>query len=240
MSQYPQKNAEKEDTLHAENVKILHRLQFLLVRVSDLLVDSNQISHLHQVFICGMTVFPQLCQFWDSLRRDIARDNPYIANIGGMRLCFSELQENDEEAKLLRGAASLPEGWEDVKGVLQYQGLPYVPEIICSEMINCYHNGSLVGYFGIDKTRELVGRKYYWPGLRRDVESYIRGCDICLASKAVRHKPYGDLQFLPIPTHRWKNLSMDFVTRLPLSADWKSNSYNFILVIVNQLTKMVH
>ena len=33
---------------------------------------------------------------------------------------------------------------------------------------------------------------------------------------------------------------MDFMTGLPLSADWKSNSYNSILVIVNQLTKMVH
>ena len=33
---------------------------------------------------------------------------------------------------------------------------------------------------------------------------------------------------------------MDFVTGLPLSADWKSKSYNSILVIVDQLTKMVH
>ena len=33
---------------------------------------------------------------------------------------------------------------------------------------------------------------------------------------------------------------MDFVTGLPLSADWKGNSYDLILVIVNQLTKMVY
>ena len=30
------------------------------------------------------------------------------------------------------------------------------------------------------------------------------------------------------------------MTGVPLSADWKSNSYDSILVIVNQLTKMVH
>ena len=127
--------------------------------------------------------------------------------------------KNDEEAKLFNRAAGLPEGWKDVKGVLQYQELPYVPEIIRSEVISRHHNDLLVGHFGIDKTRELVGRKYYWPSLRRDVESYVRGCDVCLASKAVRHKPYGDLQSLPIPTHRWKDLSMDFVTGLPLSSD---------------------
>ena len=33
---------------------------------------------------------------------------------------------------------------------------------------------------------------------------------------------------------------MDFVTGLPISTDWKEDSYNSILVIVNRLTKMVH
>ena len=95
-------------------------------------------------------------------------------------------------------------------------------------------------HFGINKTRELVGRKYYWPSLKKNVKSYVRGCDVYLASKTIRHKSYGDLQSLLIPTHRWKDLSIDFVTGLPLSADRKGNSYDSILVIVNQLTKIVH
>ena len=33
---------------------------------------------------------------------------------------------------------------------------------------------------------------------------------------------------------------MDFVTGLPVSIDWKGDSYDSILVIVNRLTKMVH
>ena len=33
---------------------------------------------------------------------------------------------------------------------------------------------------------------------------------------------------------------MDFVTGLPLSSDWKGDSYDSILVIVDRLTKMVH
>ena len=33
---------------------------------------------------------------------------------------------------------------------------------------------------------------------------------------------------------------MDFMTGLPLSANWKGNNYNSILVIINQFTKMVH
>ena len=110
MSQYSQRSAEEEGTLYAENVKILYQLQSLLAKVSSLLVNSNQLSPLLQILICGTTVFPQLCQFWDSLQSNIARESPYIANIGGMRLRLSELQENDEEAKLFRGAAGLLEG----------------------------------------------------------------------------------------------------------------------------------
>ena len=33
---------------------------------------------------------------------------------------------------------------------------------------------------------------------------------------------------------------MDFVTDLPISTDWKGDSYNLILVIVDWLTNMVY
>ena len=36
------------------------------------------------------------------------------------------------------------------------------------------------------------------------------------------------------------NLSIDFVTRLPLFSDWKSDSYDSIFVIVDRSTKIVH
>ena len=113
-------------------------------------------------------------------------------------------------------------------------------KIIRSKLINKYHNDLLAGHFGVNKTRELIGRKYYWPSLKKDIESYIKEYDIYLASKTVKQNLYGDFQSLLIPTHQWKNLSIDFVTRLPISTNWKSNSYDFILVIVDRLTKMMH
>ncbi len=147
-----------------------------------------------------------------------------------MRL--SELQDDDKEAMKLR-LEGLSEGWEDIEQVLHYQSLPYVPKVIRSELISKYHNDPLAGHFGIEKTRKLIARKYYWPTLQRDVKAYVKGYDVCLTSKAVCHKPYGYLQLLPIPTHRWKDLSIDFVIGLSISADWKSDSYNSILVIVD-------
>ncbi len=59
----------------------------------------------------------------------------------------------------------LPEGWEDIKQVLHYKDLPYVPKVIRSELISRYHNDSLASHFGIKKTRELIARKSYLPTL---------------------------------------------------------------------------
>lgn len=77
--------------------------------------------------------------------------------------------------------------------MLYYQDLPYVLEIICSKLISHHHDDLLVRPFGIDKTQELIAKKYYWPSLRRDIEAYVKGFDVCLASKAVYHKLYRDL-----------------------------------------------
>ena len=76
--------------------------------------------------------------------------------------------------------------------------------------------------------------------LCHDVNNYVKRCNVCLTSKIVRHKPYGDFQSLLVPTHCWKDLLMDFVTGLPILTDWKGDSYDLILIIVNRLTKIVH
>lgn len=121
----------------------------------------------------------------------------------------------------------LKEGWRDIYMVLYHQGLFYVPQIIQTELISPHHNDllALADLLGIQKTRELVARKYHWDGHLHDVENYVKGCDVCLASKAVRHKPYGNLQLLPVQTYQGKDLSMDFVTGLPISTDWKGDNY---------------
>ncbi len=130
--------------------------------MSGLNVGTKQqvLSPLHQVLICGTVVLPQLCQFWDTIRSELADEGPYTASIGGMRMRLPELQDDNKEAMKLR-SEGLPEGWEDIEQVLHYQGLPYVPKVICSELISRHHNDPLAGHFGIEKTRKLIARKYY-------------------------------------------------------------------------------
>ena len=78
-----------------------------------------------------------------------------------MRLRLAELQELDKEARKVRATRKLQAGWEDIDGVLHHQGLPFVPEAIRIEFISRHHDDPLAGHFGINKTKELIGRKYY-------------------------------------------------------------------------------
>lgn len=109
-----------------------------------------------------------------------------------MRLWLPKQQDNNEKAKVPK-SANLPENGEDIKEVFQYQNLAYISEIIHFKVINYHHNDPVVRYFGIDKIQELVTKKYYWPILRHNIKTYVKKCNIYLASKAVCHKPYKDL-----------------------------------------------
>lgn len=55
--------------------------------------------------------------------------------------------------------------------------------------------------------------------MRADIEKHIQDYNICISLKAQKHKFYGSLQSLPILIYHWKNLSIDFVTRLPKNKD---------------------
>ena len=68
-----------------------------------------------------------------------------------MRMRLHELQAKDKHACKLR-AKQLVKNWQNINGVLHYQGLPYVPEIIQTEFISKHQNNPLAGYFGIEKT----------------------------------------------------------------------------------------
>ena len=101
------------------------------------------------------------------------------------------------------------------------------------------HDDPYAGHFGATRTTVLIHRKYFWPGLNKDIREYIKNCDICQRTKVPRHYPYSLLQLLPTLTHPWRDISMDMIVELPPSTDSKGNAYNVILVIVNHFTKIV-
>lgn len=107
-------------------------------------------SLLHQVLIGETAILLQLYQFWNIIQSKLAHESPYTASIRVIRMRLPKLQDNNKKAKKLR-VEELLKGWKDIKEVFYYKSLLYVPKIICSKLINRYHNNLLAGYFRIEK-----------------------------------------------------------------------------------------
>jgi hypothetical protein len=138
-------------------------------------------------------------------------------------------------ANFLLTIADDPE-YEIVDDLAYMEGLVVIPTLdLCMEILERCHDSPLAGHYGNAKTIELITRNYWLPGLRRMVRKYLAGCDVCKCAKASRHKPYGLLQPLPIPHAPWQDISMDFLTDLPLSSHFDS-----IFVVKDRFTKMAH
>lgn len=76
-----------------------------------------------------------------------------------------------------------------------------MPKVIQTKFFSQYHDNLLTSHFCINKTKKLINKKYYWPWLWKDIKTYVKGCDVCLAFKTIKYKLYKDLQALPIPIH---------------------------------------
>ena len=105
-------------------------------------------------------------------------------------------------------------------------------------IIKSLHDTPAYGHPGITRTIDFVERSYWWPGLRRDVAEYVRGCGECQRHKVNNRPTKAPLQ--PIYPHKnatpFEVVALDFITKLPLS-----DGYDSILTITDQgCTKMTH
>jgi hypothetical protein len=127
-------------------------------------------------------------------------------------------------------------------GPLLYAGRILVPkqESIRDQLLQTYHDCPTGGHWGRDKTLELIRRRFTWPGIAEDVRQYVATCPVCQGKAIHRHKPYGQLEPLPIPTDLWnspfKEISLDWITGLPTSIRY-GQECNSILTVVCRVTK---
>jgi len=88
---------------------------------------------------------------------------------------------------------------------------------------------------GQDKTIELIRRNFWWPKMKERIVDFVRSCPECQQNKVSRHQPYRLSSPLELPYAPWQSITMDFITKLPLS-----EGYNQLWVIIDPFTKMGH
>ncbi|GKA92945.1 putative reverse transcriptase domain-containing protein [Tanacetum coccineum] len=89
---------------------------------------------------------------------------------------------------------------------------------------------------GADKMYYDLQDMHRWPGMKRDIATYVRESLTCAKVKAEHQRPSGLLQQPEIPEWKWESITMDFITKLPRTR----NGHDTIYVIVDRLTKSTH
>jgi hypothetical protein len=97
------------------------------------------------------------------------------------------------------------------------------------------HTSPVGGHSGFLKTYQRIKKEFFWDGLKTDVQRFIAEFLVFQQNKVETIKTLGLLQPLAIPSQRWEEVSMDFITGLP-----KSKGKSVIVVIVDRLTKYTH
>ena len=88
-----------------------------------------------------------------------------------------------------------------------------------------------LGHLGRDKTLSVAKDRYFWPGLTKDIEEFIKTCPRCLRAKAP-HLPERAPLCNIVTTHPLELVCMDF-----LSLETSRGGYKHVLVITDHFTK---
>ena len=118
--------------------------------------------------------------------------------------------------------------------LLWHQDRMYIPEgALRTELLARYHDNVFSGHQGRTRTKEKMGRRYYWPGMDNDVAAYIRSCHECQKSRISTQKETGFLHPLPIPSDRFRDVGIDWCF-LERSIN---QGFDSIMIVICRLTK---
>ncbi len=92
----------------------------------------------------------------------------------------------------------------------------------------------MAGHPGIEKTKELVLREYWWPKMKKDIENYICACETCQRTKVEHSSKSGAPSSKRHPILTLTHISIDMVTGLP-----KCNGQDTILMIIDRISKEI-
>jgi hypothetical protein len=183
-----------------------------------------------RIFICQLSELPSSLETTLLYNRhlDISSDESLLKRIK---------EANNKESSIIQEMTKRPDLTWEKDNIIYRKNKIYVPKNkeIRDEILHDHHNSPDVGHPGIHRMLELIKRTYWWPTIKTDITTYVKGCLECRKNKIIRQPGHVSLSPLPIPEQPWQEISIDMIGPLP-----KSDDHDSILVIVDRFSKMIH
>jgi len=72
-----------------------------------------------------------------------------------------------------------------------------LPQQCRQTVLRVAHDVPMAGHMGINKTKNRLLQRYYWPGIFTDVDNYCRTCEVCQKSNP-KFPPRAEMVPLPV------------------------------------------
>ena len=113
--------------------------------------------------------------------------------------------------------------------------VPYNREIR-DKVVQELHSIPYSAHPRIQRMLAKVGNSFFWKGMSGHAREFVENCPVCQMEESDHTLSKGKLQSTHIPESKWSEISIDFITDLPMS----SRNRDSVLVIVDKATRMVH
>ncbi|UYV71404.1 hypothetical protein LAZ67_8003007 [Cordylochernes scorpioides] len=99
----------------------------------------------------------------------------------------------------------------DGLAIITKKGVPrvVVPDTLRNKLLQKAHEW--YNHPGITQLTRLITSQYYWDGMTKDINNYVRKCKICQIVKPPKGPTYGEMGTLPLAKEPYELMSMDTV-----------------------------
>lgn len=105
---------------------------------------------------------------------------------------------------------------------------PFIPKS-CRGVV--FENLHFFSHPGISATTKLITKRFFWPGMQKDIKLRVRGCDKCQRAKVFKHTR-APLGTFTEPDARFSHIHIDFIGPLP-----PSDGMRYCMTIIDRFTR---
>ncbi|GFN97623.1 gypsy retrotransposon integrase-like protein 1 [Plakobranchus ocellatus] len=106
-----------------------------------------------------------------------------------------------------------------------------LPKSMRQEVLQACHDSPIAGHLGINATKKRMCRRFSWLGIIRDVNKYVKSCDVC--QRNCNKLPNLPIQIADIIDKPFDKVAIDIVGPMMMS----DSKNRFILALVDAATR---
>ena len=175
--------------------------------------------------------------------RELQDKQPGYREIKDMLIEGRTVSDIEGRLKYLRCRTRLPlHHLACTNGILYYdsknaygelQHAVVLPPAYIPRALTLSHYTATAGHGGVRVTLARLRKFAFWPGMAKDVENFVKGCQICTKFKKIGNSRPAPLRHFPDVSAPFERIHVDLVGPMGTS----NNGFKYIMTIIDTLTK---